>query len=125
MDANYLFDVFEKTETEGLNDLLLGLSAVNAEKPIPEIDQKELASFIGYYYEELVEAFKARDREKFVETANKLNGQERKPKSTVILPNRSFMEFRPENAGKKGVMVDGYAVDYDERGYVQRAIRSK
>lgn len=69
MDAEYIYDIFEETERNQDPDLLIGLAKLQAEQPIPEgTTEKELCAFIGRHYHDLVDAYKAHDREAFEET---------------------------------------------------------
>ena len=69
MNAEYIYDIFETTEKNGDPDLTIGLAKLQADKPIPEgITEKELCSFIGRHYHELVDAYKGHDRAAFEET---------------------------------------------------------
>lgn len=62
MDASYIYDIFEATEKNRDNDLLIGMAKLKAAKPLPEsMDERELCRFIGKHYKELVEAYAARD----------------------------------------------------------------
>ena len=62
MDASYIYDIFEATEKNRDNDLLIGMAKLKAVKPLPEgMDERELCQFIGKHYHELVEAYAARD----------------------------------------------------------------
>lgn len=69
MNAEYIYDIFEETERNQDPDLLIGLSKLQAEQPIPEgTTEKELCAFIGRHYQALVDAYKAHDRAAFEET---------------------------------------------------------
>lgn len=62
MDASYIYDIFEATEKNRDNDLLIGMAKLKAAKPIPEgMDERALGKFLGKHYHELVEAYAARD----------------------------------------------------------------
>lgn len=62
MDASYIYDIFEATEKNRDNDLLIGMAKLKAVKPLPEgMDERALCLFIGKHYHELVEAYAARD----------------------------------------------------------------
>ena len=62
MDASYIYDIFEETEKNRDNDLLIGMAKLKAVKPLPEgMDERELCLFIGKHYHELVDAYAARD----------------------------------------------------------------
>ena len=62
MDASYIYDIFEATEKNRDNDLLIGMAKLMAAKPLPEgMDERALCRFIGKHYHELVEAYAARD----------------------------------------------------------------
>lgn len=69
MNAEYIYDIFEETERNQDPDLLIGLSKLQAEQPIPEgTTEKELCTFIGRHYQALVDAYKGHDRAAFEET---------------------------------------------------------
>ena len=62
MDASYIYDIFEATEKNRDNDLLIGMAKLMAAKPLPEgMDERALGKFLGKHYHELVEAYAARD----------------------------------------------------------------
>ena len=62
MDASYIYDIFEATEKNRDNDLLIGMAKLKAAKPLPEgMDERALGKFLGKHYHELVEAYAARD----------------------------------------------------------------
>lgn len=62
MDASYIYDIFEATEKNRDNDLLIGMAKLKAVKPLPEgMDERALGKFLGKHYHELVEAYAARD----------------------------------------------------------------
>ena len=62
MNAEYIYNIFEVTERNHDNDLLIGMAKLKAVKPLPEgMDERELCLFIGKHYHELVEAYAARD----------------------------------------------------------------
>lgn len=62
MDASYIYDIFEATEKNRDNDLLIGMAKLMAVKPLPEgMDERALGKFLGKHYHELVEAYAARD----------------------------------------------------------------
>lgn len=62
MDASYIYDIFEATEKNRDNDLLIGMAKLMAVKPLPEgMDERALGKFLGKHYHELVEDYAARD----------------------------------------------------------------
>lgn len=62
MDASYIYDIFEATEKNRDNDLLIGMAKLKAAKPLPEgMDERTLGKFLGKHYHKLVEAYAARD----------------------------------------------------------------
>lgn len=68
MDASYIYDIFEATEKNRDNDLLIGMAKLMAAKPLPEgTTEGEICKFIGRHYQALVDAYKGHDLEAFEE----------------------------------------------------------
>lgn len=68
MDASYIYDIFEATEKNRDNDLLIGMAKLMAAKPLPEgTTEGEICKFIGRHYQALVDAYKAHDLAAFEE----------------------------------------------------------
>ena len=69
MNANYIYDIFETTNKHGCPDLNIGFAMLKAEKPIPEgMTDKGIRAFLADHYEELVAAYRHKDRDIFVKT---------------------------------------------------------
>lgn len=66
MNANYIYDIFETCEEKDLPDLTLALAHLKATQPIPDgLTEKQVNTFVGDHYEDLVKAYKAHDRTVF------------------------------------------------------------
>lgn len=77
MNANYIYDIFETTNKHGCPDLYIGLAMLKAEKPIPEgMNDKGIRAFLADHYEELVAAYRCKDREIFSKTVEKLTAED-------------------------------------------------
>ena len=62
MNANYIYDIFETCEKKDLPDLTIALAHLKVTQPIPDgLTEKEVNTFVGDHYEDLVKAYKAHD----------------------------------------------------------------
>ena len=68
MNANYIYDIFETCEKNDLPDLTIALAHLKVTQPIPDgLTEKQVNTFVGDHYEDLVKAYKAHDRAVFAD----------------------------------------------------------
>ena len=66
MNGNYIYHIFETCEKNKMPDLTIALAYLKSEQPIPQgCTELEINRFIGRHYQDLVEAYKAHNRDFF------------------------------------------------------------
>ena len=76
MNANYLYDIFEKTRVNDAPDLYTGLAMLKEEQPITDEEDKAIRAFLSRHYNALVATYASRDREAFATKVAKCQAED-------------------------------------------------